>query len=99
MPPGGSSAGLAFEDAILLSRVLASLPESDSPAEAFAKYDAIRRPRVMAHYKQMASQWEGTKNRYWFVQKVREMLVGMFIGSIAKHHEEHFMYDPMTVSL
>lgn len=97
MPPGGSSAGLAFEDAIILSRILASSPENIN--EAFQQYDSTRRPRVTEHYKQMASRWEGTKNRSWLVQKAREMFVWVFLGFITKHNDENFGYNPMTVSL
>jgi salicylate hydroxylase len=100
MPPGGSSAGLAFEDAIILSRILESAsPDIRSIDEAFSRYDAIRRPRVTEHYKQMASRWEGTKNRSWLVQKVREFFVWAMLGFIAKHNDANFGYDPMKVSL
>jgi 2-polyprenyl-6-methoxyphenol hydroxylase-like FAD-dependent oxidoreductase len=98
MPPGGQSVGLAFEDAIILSRLLSSSPSADL-ADVFARYDSVRRPRVEDHYKQMAARWEGTKTHSWWVQWIREFFVWVYLRAIARHADESFGYDPMKVSL
>jgi salicylate hydroxylase len=98
MPPGGQSVGLALEDSIILSRVLSSYPSSDL-ADIFNRYDSIRRARVEDHYRQMASRWEGTRTHYWWVQKIREFFVWIYLFFIARHADESFTYDPMKISL
>jgi salicylate hydroxylase len=98
MPPGGQSVGLAFEDVIILSRLLSSSPSTDL-AEVFARYDSIRRPRVEEHYRQAASRWEGTRTRSWWVQWIMELFIWFYLLAIAQHADENFGYDPMTVAL
>jgi salicylate hydroxylase len=98
MPPGGQSVGLAFEDVIILSRLLSSSSFLDL-TEIFARYDLIRRPRVEDHYKQAASRWEGIRTRSWWMQWVMEVFIWFYLLAIARHADESFGYDPMTVDL
>ncbi len=44
-PHHGAGAGMAVEDALILSRLLASIDGVDQLESAFAAYDAVRRPR------------------------------------------------------
>jgi 2-polyprenyl-6-methoxyphenol hydroxylase-like FAD-dependent oxidoreductase len=101
MPPGGSSAGLAFEDAIILSRIISqnSINTTSELEATFVRYDTFRRPRVMKDWKQKASQWEGTKNHGWLMQKIRETFVWALLPMIARHMEEGFRYNPINVEL
>ena len=46
MPHLGGGAGMAMEDAYILSNLIASVPGVDDLEEAFRAYDAIRRPRA-----------------------------------------------------
>jgi 2-polyprenyl-6-methoxyphenol hydroxylase-like FAD-dependent oxidoreductase len=98
MPPGGQSVGLALEDSIILSRLLSSTTSSDV-AEVFNRYHSIRRARVEDHYKQMASRWQGTKTRSWWVQKIMEFFVWIYLVAIARHADESFTYDPTKIDL
>ena len=98
MPPGGQSVGLALEDSIILSRLLSSAASS-GVAEIFKRYDSIRRARVEDHYKQMASRWEGTKTRSWWMQKIIEFFVWIYLAAITRHSDENFMYDPTKIDL
>jgi salicylate hydroxylase len=98
MPPGGQSVGLAFEDIIILSRLLSSTSSADLPL-TFARYDSIRRPRVKDHYRQAASRWEGVRTRPLWVQWVMEFVIWIYLSAIARHAGESFGYDPMNVNL
>jgi salicylate hydroxylase len=98
MPPGGQSVGLAFEDVIILSRLLESSPSVEL-GNVFARYDSIRRPRVEDHYKQAASRWEGIRTRSWWVQWVMEFFIWFYLHAIARHADESFGYDPTKVEL
>lgn len=44
-PHNGAGAGMAVEDALILSRLLASIASVRELENAFAAYDAVRRPR------------------------------------------------------
>jgi salicylate hydroxylase len=44
-PHHGAGAGMAIEDAFILSRLLASIDHVDDLEAAFAAYDVVRRPR------------------------------------------------------
>lgn len=44
-PHHGAGAGMAVEDALILSKVLASIEHAGELESAFAAYDAVRRPR------------------------------------------------------
>lgn len=44
-PHQGAGAGMAVEDALILSRLLASIGSAGELESAFAAYDAVRRPR------------------------------------------------------
>ena len=44
-PHHGAGAGMAVEDALILSRLLASIESTGELVSAFAVYDAVRRPR------------------------------------------------------
>ena len=98
MQPGGQSVGLAFEDTIILSRLLSSPPSTDF-AGVFARYDLIRRPRVEDHYKQMAARWEGTRTRPWWVHSIMECFIWFYLFAIARHADDSFGYDPMKVDI
>ena len=44
-PHHGAGAGMAVEDALILSRLLASIDDAEELELAFAAYDTVRRPR------------------------------------------------------
>lgn len=44
-PHQGAGAGMAIEDALVMSRVLAMVDEASDIPKAFRAYDAVRRPR------------------------------------------------------
>lgn len=98
MPPGGQSVGLAFEDVIILSRLLSSPPSADL-ANVFARYYLIRRPRVEDHYKKAVSRWEGTRTRSSWVQWLAELFIWFYLLAFARHADESFDYNPMDVNL
>jgi len=99
MPPGGQSVGLGFEDAVVISRLLSSSPESMSLEGIFKHFVTIRKPRVESHYKQMAERWKGIEDFSYWVQRLREWFVWLYLAYFASFQDENFSYDPTKVDL
>jgi salicylate hydroxylase len=93
MPPQGQSIGLAFEDAVILAKVLGEMKDEATVEERLRRYDELRRPRVAAARKEAAKSRESLKEVHWFVQWCREWLYWFFLAVFAKHSEEAFLYD------
>ena len=92
MPPGGQSVGIAFEDVVLLARLLDTV-KPDNPRTIFPRYEELRRPRVDRDYKQAIKRWEGPKTISWWRQKLREFFFWIYLAFFARHFNESFSYD------
>jgi 2-polyprenyl-6-methoxyphenol hydroxylase-like FAD-dependent oxidoreductase len=69
----GQSLALAFEDAVLLARLL-DATKSDNPQSIFTRYEELRRPRVDHQYKNETDKFEIAKASWW-KQNLREALI------------------------
>ena len=69
----GQNVGLAFEDAVLLARLL-DATKSDNPQSIFTRYEELRRPRINHQYKTETDKFEFPKVSWW-KQKMRESLI------------------------
>lgn len=92
IPPQGESTGLAIEDSVLLARVLSS-PSEMSVQEAFRVYEKTRRPRIDTAHKDAVFRWENVKDRSWFVQKIIEWLLWVFLWYKMDAFEASLFYD------
>jgi salicylate hydroxylase len=99
MPPGGQSVGLALEDAVLISRILAAVSSSTPISETLSHFVSLRRPRVEDHYKQMASRWEGVKDKPWWKQRIIEFFTWFYLQYLAGKGDANFLYDAEKVEI
>lgn len=98
MPPQGESAGLALEDVVLLSRVLAHR-NGKSIEESFQLYDKLRRPRISTAVKMANFGFETIKQRGWFATILIEWITWIFLGLTAPRKETEFAYDVRDIDM
>jgi salicylate hydroxylase len=92
MPPGGQSVGLAFEDAILLARLVEHMKPANIP-DVFPRLVELRKPRVDKDYLLAEQRWEGVKTISWWWQMIREFFYGIFLFFFSRHIAKSFEYD------
>ena len=92
MPPQGESTGLAIEDAVLFARVLECTPQTSVEAN-FQLYEKTRRPRIDTAYKEAVARWENVKDRSWFLQKVIEWMMWVYLWYKMGDFEASMSYD------
>lgn len=91
--------GLAFEDVVLLTRVLTELPAEMALEERFVRWEELRRPRVDASHRQAARISEGVREISWWWNIIREWMYWFFLGLFKMHSDDAFVYDVSTVPL
>lgn len=95
MPPQGESAGIAFEDAIVLARVMAE-GDTDDLAGRFAAYERLRRPRTDEAYRQATFGWNTLKDSGWLAFQVRSWITWVFLWWTAKSRAARYSEDLST---
>jgi 2-polyprenyl-6-methoxyphenol hydroxylase-like FAD-dependent oxidoreductase len=78
---------LAFEDAVLLARIL-DATRSDTPQDIFPRYEELRRPRADSYYNGATKRSEGSKK-----QKPRESIVRVYLERFSSHFNKSFSYN------
>ncbi|KAH8728543.1 hypothetical protein GQ44DRAFT_702446 [Phaeosphaeriaceae sp. PMI808] len=98
MPPQGESAGLALEDAVLLSRVLEHR-NGKSIEESFQLYDKLRRPRIDTAVKMANFGFETIRQRGWFATILIEWITWIFLALTAPQKGREFAYDVRDIDI
>ncbi|MPZ53121.1 MAG: FAD-dependent monooxygenase, partial [Acidimicrobiia bacterium] len=79
-PSSGQGASLAIEDAVVLAKCLRDIAD---PAEAFARYEEIRRPRVERIISN-AAKVNSNKTVDGFARVMRDLFLPMILKVVAK---------------
>lgn len=98
MPPGGHSVGLAFEDAVLIARLIEHV-KPNNIHEVFPRFAELRAPRIDRDYAEAEQRWEGVRTISWWWQMLREYLYWIAIGFIARHVDKSYGYDIFKLEL
>jgi len=98
MPPGGHSVGLAFEDAVLIARLIEHV-KPNNIHEVFPRFTELRAPRVDSDYAEAEQRWEGVRTVSWWWQMLREFVYWIAIGFIARHVDNSYGYDIFQLEL
>ncbi|MFN7132122.1 MAG: FAD-dependent oxidoreductase, partial [Myxococcales bacterium] len=75
-PSAGQGAALALEDAVCVARCLQEL---ETPAQAFARFEALRRPRARAIFAQARRNGSGKAVGGAFAERLRDLLLRIFL--------------------
>jgi FAD-dependent urate hydroxylase len=88
-PTSGQGASLSIEDGVVLAKCLRDLP---SPAEAFARFEALRRPRVERIIK-AAARINNSKAAGPVARVFRDAMLPLFLKRATKGGGPSAMYD------
>ena len=99
MPPQGESIGLALEDVVLLSRIIAAHGESKSTADIFTQYDSLRRDRIESAFDEASWRWETVKDKGWFGALMIEKLTPWILWFARKKRDEALKFDVRNLDL
>lgn len=89
MPPQGESTGIAIEDAVLLSHLLAR----NTVADTFNKYESLRKPSIDAAYVEANRRWGVVKDVGWLQCKIREWITPWYLWWTQGKREKAFAED------
>ena len=110
MPPQGEATGIVLEDTVLFARCLFEYPnpptgvdESKNTeamlASAFARYEALRRPRIEAAFKESAAVVKTVQDAGAVGHRIKCVVVPWFLWFTRAKREKHFIEDVTTCSL
>lgn len=88
-PSAGQGASLALEDAMMLARCLR---DAESPAQAFARFEALRRPRVEAIVRQARRNGDGKAPAGPIAAWLRDRALRLFLRLGAAAQAQAFAY-------
>src|ERR1700712_241696 len=92
MPPQGESIGLALEDAMLFSTILAK-HQSHTNTELFETYESFRRDRIEAAFDEANFGWETVKDKGWLGGLMMEYLTVAFLWWKKKEKAKNLAFD------
>jgi 2-polyprenyl-6-methoxyphenol hydroxylase-like FAD-dependent oxidoreductase len=96
IPPAGAAAGVVFEDAAVLGRVLAKESEVE---KAFKRFEEVRKGRIEKAWKTSTDRMEGVKRsgplRQWFM----EFFASIWLWWVGGKWDDGFGYDAFTVEI
>ena len=88
----GESIGFALEDAALFTRILER--HSDKPvSDLFSMYEHLRRDTIESAVREAEMQWDGIKEKGWFVRKLLEWITPWFLWWTQKSREDAWASD------
>lgn len=97
MPPQGESTGIVFEDTVLFSRFLIRWIQKGrpggSPKEAFAAYEALRRPRIEEAFEESKNVVSTVSDAGWLGHKIKTIIVPWYLWWSRSGREKHFLED------
>ncbi len=100
MPPQGESTGIAIEDAVLLSRVVAR-HDSRSVAQIFGDYEKLRRAHIEKVYRETVSMWANAarEDGGWLGSIILEWATWLVVGLMNYLKKDHFDGDVAKLEL
>ncbi|ETN45570.1 uncharacterized protein HMPREF1541_09402 [Cyphellophora europaea CBS 101466] len=98
MPPQGESAGIAFEDAVILGRTMCTTDDKGLTGR-LAVYERLRRPRTDEAYRQASFGWNTLKDSGWLAFQIRSWVTWAFLWWTAKSRALHYGEDLATKEL
>jgi FAD-dependent urate hydroxylase len=88
-PSAGQGASMAIEDAMVLAKCLRDL---ENPARAFAAFERMRRPRVIAIYKEARRNSSGKAVGGRWSEWLRDRMLPLFLRLGAASQSRHYAY-------
>ena len=100
MPPQGESTGIILEDCVLLARCLLRHQELGSRIkDAFDAYEALRRTRINAAYKESQGVVNSVRDAGRIGHVIKTLVIPIYLWLSRVTREKHFIEDVTTVPL
>lgn len=96
MPPQGEATGIVLEDTVLFARCLWA---EGTVEAAFKRYEALRRPRIDAAFKESQAVVKTVRDAGAVGHRIKCLIVPYFLAFTRKKREKHFIEDVTTCSL
>jgi hypothetical protein len=98
MPPQGESVGLALEDVVLFSTLLAKY-KSKTAAELFELFESLRTGRINAAFDEANFRWETVKDKGWLAGVMMEWITAAVLWWSKEERVKNFSFDVRDIPL
>ena len=93
MPPQGESIGMAFEDVVLLSRIIGKHNKTKPASDIFTLYESLRRERIEAAYQEANWRFGTVKDKGWLVGVLMDWITPLFLRFSNAERVKALMHD------